>query len=94
MNYVPKFLEAGEPFSVQDRADAQVEAIFRRKRETAMDEELSAMCKRNPNRLANADRVEAIPTEAPAARLDRTMLIVSGIMLMVTLAISLAQVLG
>lgn len=94
MNYVPKFLEAGEPFSVQDLADAQVEAIFRRKRETAMDEELSAMMQRNPNRRASADRVEAVPAEVPAARQDKTMLVVSGLMMVITLAVSLAQALG
>lgn len=91
--YSPRYLRP-EPVNAYALEDAQVEAIFQRKKENAMADELSAMMQRNPNRRASADKMEAVPAEAPAARQDKTMLIVSGIMLMITLAVSLAQVLA
>lgn len=91
--YAPKYLRA-DPVNAQAVADAQVLALFQNKRDNAMADELSAMMQRNPNRRASADRVEAVPTETPAARQDKTMLVVSGLMMVITLAVSLAQALG
>lgn len=91
--YNAKYLRA-EPANAQEVADAQVEAIFRRKKEDAMADELSAMCRRNPNRQAAAAAMERVSGEVPAVQHDVPMLIVSGLMLIVTLAVSLARVLG
>ncbi len=91
--YAPKYLRA-EPINAQAVEDAQILALFQNKRDNAMADELSAMCRRNPNRNAVAFKMEAAPAEVPAQRQDTTMLLVSGLMMVITLAVSLAQVLA
>lgn len=89
-SYSPKYLRA-EPIKGQAAEDAQVLAMIRENRSRIEDEELTAMVRRNPRRKPAAEMQK--PEENIIRHNDTPMLILSGLLLIVTLAVSLAAVL-
>lgn len=88
-SYSPKYLRA-EPIKGQAAEDAQVLAMIRENRSRIEDEELTAMVRRNPRRKQTAEMQK--PEENIIRPMD-PMLILSGLLLIATLAVSLAAVL-
>lgn len=90
--YSPKYLRA-EPLDPQAAADKQVQDLIQINRTRLMDEELSAMVRRNPNRKPEDHTMKQASEENIIRHNDTPMLILSGILMIVTLAVSLAAVL-
>lgn len=89
-SYSPKYLRA-EPLKGQAAEDAQVLAMIRENRSRIEDEELTAMVRRNPRRKPEAEMQK--PEENIIRHNDTPVLILSGLLLIVTLVVSLAAVL-
>lgn len=91
--YLPKYLKADLP-TEQATADAQVIGLVRYNKSRIMDAELEAMVRRNPNRKPTAHTMKQESGLDFGQRNDTLMLLVSGILLIVTLAVSLSAVLA
>lgn len=90
--YSPKYLRPAPP-TEQATADAQAMGLVQYNKSRIMDAELEAMVRRNPNREPAAHTMNQDSGPDFCQRNDTSMLILSGILLIVTLAISLAAVL-
>lgn len=91
--YSPKYLRV-EPLKGQAAEDAQVLAMIRENRSRIEDEELSAMVRRNPNRKPEGHTAKQESEQNIIRHNDTPMLIMSGLLIIVTLAVSLAALLG
>lgn len=91
-SYFPKYLKA-ELLDPQAAADKQVQDLIQINRSRIMDAELEAMVRRNPNRKPEDHTMRQESEENIIRHNDTPMLIMSGILLIVTLAVSLAAVL-
>ncbi len=91
--YSPKYLKPAPP-TEQAAADAQVLGLVQYNKSRLMDAELEAMVRRNPNREPAAQTMKQDSGSDFGRRNDTPMLILSGILMIITLAVSLAAVLA
>lgn len=91
--YSPKYLRA-EPLDPQAVADKQAQDLVQINRTRLMDEELSAMVRRNPNRKPEGHTVKQESGQNIIRHNDTPMLIMSGLLMIVTMAVSLAALLA